>query len=619
MEPARKFKIIVNSKECGTCSGATPSAVAKKVVKKLCGTSSKVVKFSLKECKRGCERVCGPYQGRMEKLDKPYKRDGKTITHRVVCGKVRKMRGGRELVDRDFEKREGEYDDNFIRYTDYGIFSIPCIYFGNINIDKSTTSIDGKPIIKNISLFKYAIFNKEHFGKKIRIVKLKLKEKLKEKNNNQPNQRNIQDRYYVEEVIIDNDFDTDLNNELKKLYEDLKKNPKLYNSIRDFIKRKLNIHNNTKSRNAQPQHEHVIQGSNLNSQYIQESESTESLNYFQPNASLIKRPPVNQNNNSDLSKDYFEKGDTDYDFKFVKIGLRPHIFFGETEINNKKYYKLVVFNKEHTGGNKKTCGFNELKENDETIRVVSISKQKIKINTELVKKLKKLLSLLISYTYKNEYKTIRKELKGLLQFDDTYINKNNSDIMNFCLFSLDYGMIYSRYYNNLCNKMNDKLKEIIDKVNNTKKTNGKNAFNKINNLGDLFKRKDGYITEHSYKLKKKLFRDTCYYTAIYSSDFFVIFFSKNINSEYYYLAFVCDNILCIAIYDPDNHMTTIYNLPKNRHSIRELTIYYPSDMIDIFYCCFQCIKNHESKIMNSSNNFNIQKNKQIKNFLYFFE
>ena len=94
MEPTRKFKIIVNSKECGTCSGPTPSAVAKKVIKKLCGSSSKLVKFSLKECKRGCERVCGPYQGRMEKLDRPYKRSGKTITHRVVCGKIRKMRGG---------------------------------------------------------------------------------------------------------------------------------------------------------------------------------------------------------------------------------------------------------------------------------------------------------------------------------------------------------------------------------------------------------------------------------------------------------------------------------------------------------------------------------------------
>jgi len=110
MEPTRKFKIIINSKECGTCSGPTPSAVAKKVIKKLCGTSSKVVKFSLKECKRGCERVCGPYQGRMEKLDRPYKRGGKTITHRVVCGKVRKMRGGRNLKVKDFIKKEGYHD-----------------------------------------------------------------------------------------------------------------------------------------------------------------------------------------------------------------------------------------------------------------------------------------------------------------------------------------------------------------------------------------------------------------------------------------------------------------------------------------------------------------------------
>ena len=121
MEPARKFKIIVNSKECGTCSGATPSAVAKKVVKKLCGTSSKVVKFSLKECKRGCERECGPYQGRMEKLDRPYKRDGKKITHRVVCGKVKKMRGGREFDEsitsmfNDIPRNlKHEYDDSSV-------------------------------------------------------------------------------------------------------------------------------------------------------------------------------------------------------------------------------------------------------------------------------------------------------------------------------------------------------------------------------------------------------------------------------------------------------------------------------------------------------------------------
>ena len=141
MEPARKFKIIVNSKECGTCSGPTPSAVAKKVVKKLCGTSSKVVKFSLKECKRGCERVCGPYQGRMEKLDRPYKRDGKKITHRVVCGKVRKMRGGNldEVLNKyHVEKKETDTNfkiENCSTKGTRGVHSTYYVFLGNITLD----------------------------------------------------------------------------------------------------------------------------------------------------------------------------------------------------------------------------------------------------------------------------------------------------------------------------------------------------------------------------------------------------------------------------------------------------------------------------------------------------
>ena len=140
MESARKFKIIVNSKECGTCSGATPSAVAKKVVKKLCGSSSKVVRFNLKECKRGCERMFGPYQGRMEKLDRPFKRDGKTITHRVVCGKVRKMRGGRELVASDFNRPE-----LLSKFNDKMIDGKPHVFFGGHYEDP----------------FKFVVFNRE--------------------------------------------------------------------------------------------------------------------------------------------------------------------------------------------------------------------------------------------------------------------------------------------------------------------------------------------------------------------------------------------------------------------------------------------------------------------------
>ena len=163
MEPARKFKIIINSKECGTCSGSSPSAVANKVVKKLCGSSSKVVRFSLKECKRGCERVCGPYQGRMEKLDRPCKRGGKTITHRVVCGKVRKMKGGRDLKNSDFIKKA---EDNTFRI-DTKIGFEPYIFFGNTqigNVPHYSFALVASMIGKSITCFDHNLmiidFNK---------------------------------------------------------------------------------------------------------------------------------------------------------------------------------------------------------------------------------------------------------------------------------------------------------------------------------------------------------------------------------------------------------------------------------------------------------------------------
>ena len=200
MEPTRKFKIIVNSKECGTCSGPTPSAVAKKVVKKLCGNSSKAVRFSLKECKRGCERVCGPYQGRMEKLDNPYKRDGNTITHRVVCGKVKKMRGGRDLKVLDFEK----VDNRDFRPEGYGFFKIPYIYFGDIK----------KIYDKNY--YELVIFNKEHLGNEIGIESC--------------------DGNYVHDV---REITDDIKNKLKQLLTELENTPNKYKRIQSFIKDKI--------------------------------------------------------------------------------------------------------------------------------------------------------------------------------------------------------------------------------------------------------------------------------------------------------------------------------------------------------------------------------------------
>jgi hypothetical protein len=159
MEPARKFRIIVNSKECGTCSGSSPSTVAKKVVKKLCGSSSKVVKFSLKECKRGCERVCGPYQGRMEKLDRPCKRDGKTITHRVVCGKVRKMKGGKISRTGVLDESDFVCDTEEDRVKRHVLTRKPYIFFGK------------DPSNKNNNEMKYVAYNKKIDGVKTALFK----------------------------------------------------------------------------------------------------------------------------------------------------------------------------------------------------------------------------------------------------------------------------------------------------------------------------------------------------------------------------------------------------------------------------------------------------------------
>ena len=210
MEPVRKFKIIVNSKECGTCSGATPSAVAKKVVKKLCGSSSKVVRFSLKECKRGCERECGPYQGRMEKLDKPYKRDGKKITHRVVCGKVRKMRGVMDLDDylnKSFVKKK-ETDQNFKieKCSTKGtrdVHSTYYVFLGNITLDYN-------------NYFEYIIYA---IGETIMIYKL---ESLKINNTNQITGLNYTDN--LEQTNIDHFKEIFNSLDKKKFFNELKTN-----------------------------------------------------------------------------------------------------------------------------------------------------------------------------------------------------------------------------------------------------------------------------------------------------------------------------------------------------------------------------------------------------------
>ena len=391
MESSRKFKIIVDSKECGTCSGLTPSAVAKKVVKKLCGSSSKVVKFSLKECKRGCERVCGPYEGRMEKLDRPCKRGGKTITHRVVCGKVRKMRGGRDLRVEDFR----------------------------------------------------------------------------------------------------------VNNEL------------------------INFRVN-------------------------------NLLFY---------------------------------VKFDEIGLRPHIFLGPINLDEGLYYEYAIFNNEHFGGNTKTCGFSKLQIYDGIPKIVSITGELFvnegtntgnqRIRDRNIMLIKSLISLLVSYKYRNDYKTIKKELKKLVTPKNQTTN-NLQEYPTICEFSCNSKgeryMLWTKYYRSY---ITDYFSSIISEL----------KEYKVNNITDLFKKKTDDI--QSYTHKKSMFSSlTCYYSLyLLKNNESLILFSKNENNEYYYLAFIYNEDVYIAIYDSDNKIVSCY-LADRRKAIIE---YYPTDFSDIFRHFVTCL------------------------------
>ena len=217
MEPSRKFKIIVNSKECGICSGSSPSAVAKKVVKKLCGSSSKAVKFSLKECKRGCERECGPYQGRMEKLDRPYKRGGKTITHLVVCGKVRKMKGG-ALSNSDFKR---EIDNNVSKRDIFKYLPNRKLFFFGSLFTKS----------ENNSLNEVEPYNVEYNNKYKRYYRYAIFFNSFDKS--------IQ--YILELTIRDNNFQiedlfkTSNNTRIEKLKEFIKKNNRIMEKLKEYL------------------------------------------------------------------------------------------------------------------------------------------------------------------------------------------------------------------------------------------------------------------------------------------------------------------------------------------------------------------------------------------------
>ena len=90
----KNYKIIVNSKHFGNMKGIRPAEVAKKAAGKILGKSNnRITQFSMIETKNGKIRN---YKAFKENLIRPYKKNGKLITCRIIVKKIGKHTGGGE-------------------------------------------------------------------------------------------------------------------------------------------------------------------------------------------------------------------------------------------------------------------------------------------------------------------------------------------------------------------------------------------------------------------------------------------------------------------------------------------------------------------------------------------
>jgi hypothetical protein len=90
----KNYKIIVDSKHFGNMKGIRPAEVAKKAAGKILGLSNnRIAQFSMIETKNGKIRN---YKAFKENLIRPYKKNGKLITCRIIVKKIGKHTGGGE-------------------------------------------------------------------------------------------------------------------------------------------------------------------------------------------------------------------------------------------------------------------------------------------------------------------------------------------------------------------------------------------------------------------------------------------------------------------------------------------------------------------------------------------
>lgn len=102
---SKNYKIIVDSKHFGNMKGFRPAEVAKRAACKILGLSNKINRFSLVETKNGKIRN---YKVSKENLIRPYKKNGKMITFRIIVKKIGKHTGGviGSLPKEIYEKQE---------------------------------------------------------------------------------------------------------------------------------------------------------------------------------------------------------------------------------------------------------------------------------------------------------------------------------------------------------------------------------------------------------------------------------------------------------------------------------------------------------------------------------
>lgn len=102
---SKNYKIIVDSKHFGNMKGFSPAEVAKRAAGKILGSSNKINRFSLVETKNGKIRN---YKVSKENLIRPYKKNGKLITFRIIVKKIGKHTGGviGPLPKEIYEKKE---------------------------------------------------------------------------------------------------------------------------------------------------------------------------------------------------------------------------------------------------------------------------------------------------------------------------------------------------------------------------------------------------------------------------------------------------------------------------------------------------------------------------------